>query len=108
MSWNKTSIEGARRKAEDKFAKVKEREARLVKEKSKSKQALDTKIAGLKALRLAKEAADKEAAEKEAAALAALKSKVKKSRPARKKAPVQKKAAVQEKAPVQEKAAVQE
>lgn len=91
MSWNRTSNEGARRKAEDKFAKVKEREARLVKEQSKSKQVLNDKIAGLKALRLAKEAADKEAA-----ALVALETKVKKARPARKKA----KAAVQEKAAV--------
>lgn len=81
MSWNSSTIEEARRKAEDKFTKAKKRDARLVKEQSKSQQALDDKVARLKALRLAKEAADKQAAAQEAV--------VKKPRATRKKAAVQ-------------------
>ncbi len=68
MSWNSTSSEEARRKAENKFAKAKKREANIVNEQSKSRQVLDDKVARLRALRLSKAAADREAAAQEPAA----------------------------------------
>ena len=50
-------------KAEQRFAATQKRAKQVAKEKEKSWQELNERVAKLKALRLAKEAADKEAAE---------------------------------------------
>lgn len=63
--------EAARRKAQDQFAKVKQRDAEALKDREKVQAAEAAKTARLRALRLAKEAIDKEAADKEAAEKAA-------------------------------------
>ena len=57
----------ARSKAEELFAASQKKAKQAVKEKEKARQKIDAQVARLRALRLAKEAADKEAAEKEAA-----------------------------------------
>lgn len=54
--------EEARRKAQEHFDKVKRHDAEIVKEREKLQQADAEKTARLRALRLAKEAADKAAA----------------------------------------------
>ncbi len=54
--------EEARRKAQEHFDKVKHHDAEIVKEREKLQQADAEKTARLRALRLAKEAADKAAA----------------------------------------------
>jgi hypothetical protein len=64
-----------RSKAEQKFAATQKKAKQAVKEKEKSWQELNARVAKLKALRLAKEAADKEAAELVAAEKAAAKKK---------------------------------
>ncbi len=66
-------------KAELQFAATQKRAKQAAKEKDKSWQELNERVAKLKALRLAKEAADKEAAEQAAAEKAA----AKKKRPSR-------------------------
>jgi hypothetical protein len=63
----------ARSKAEEQFAATQKKAKQALKEKEKAWQETEKKVAGLRALRLAKEAADKEAAEKEAAEKAAKK-----------------------------------
>jgi hypothetical protein len=63
--------EAARRKAQDQFAKVKQRDAEALKDREKVQAAEAAKTARLRALRLAKEAIDKEAADKEASEKAA-------------------------------------
>jgi hypothetical protein len=63
--------EAARRKAQDQFAKVKQRDAEALKDREKVEAAEAAKTARLRALRLAKEAVDKEVADKEAAEKAA-------------------------------------
>ena len=60
-------------KAEGKFTKVQEQERKALKERDKERQAANEQIARLKALRLAKEAADREVAAQAAAAKAAAK-----------------------------------
>ena len=57
----------ARSKAEEKFAKFKQQEKQALKERDKAQKATEEKTARLRALRLAKEAADKEQADKLAA-----------------------------------------
>jgi hypothetical protein len=64
--------EAARRKAQDQFAKVKQRDAEALKDREKVHAAEAAKTARLRALRLAKEAIDKEAADKEATEKAAV------------------------------------
>ena len=70
----------ARSKAEERFAKAKQQATHALKEREKADKALDEKTARLRALRLAKEAADKEAAE--SAAAEAKKSPRKRAKPA--------------------------
>jgi hypothetical protein len=60
--------EEARRKAQEQFAKVKQRDAEALKEREKIQAADAAKTARLRALRLAKEAADEAAAAQAAAA----------------------------------------
>jgi hypothetical protein len=57
----------ARLKAEEQFAATQKNDERALKEKEKARQEIAEHVAGLRALRLAKEAADKKAAEKAAA-----------------------------------------
>ena len=64
--------EAARRKAQDQFAKVKQRDAEALKDREKVQAAEAAKTAQLRALRLAKEASDREAAAKAAAEKAAV------------------------------------
>ena len=64
----KTSVEA-------KFAVTQKKDKPSLKEKEKARQERAEHVAGLRALRLAKEAADKKAAEKAAAEKAAAKSK---------------------------------
>ena len=63
----------ARTKAEEKFAAAQKRYKEVQKERDKEQQKQADQMAKLRALRLAKEAADKEAAEKAAAEKAAAK-----------------------------------
>lgn len=63
----------ARSKAEEQFAATQKKAKQALKEKEKAWQETEKKVANLRALRLAKEAADKEAAEKAAAEKAAKK-----------------------------------
>jgi hypothetical protein len=66
-----TKAEDARRKAHDQFAKGKQRNADALKERERTERAAAEKTSRLRALRLAKEAADLVVAEQEAAAKAA-------------------------------------
>lgn len=52
----RTRAEEARRTAQEQFAKVNKQEAVILKEKEKKRNAATEKTAGLRALRLAKEA----------------------------------------------------
>ena len=61
----------ARSKAEEQFAATQKKAKQALKEKEKAWQETEKKVAGLRALRLAKEAADKETAEEAAAEKAA-------------------------------------
>lgn len=65
----------AKSRAEIKFAATQKRDKQFLKEKEKAQQELVERVAKLRALRLAKEAADKEAAEQAAAEKAAAKKK---------------------------------
>ena len=66
MSNSNMSIKnGAHRKTQDYFARTAQRDSALKQEREKEKAADVAKTARLRALRLAKEAADKELAEKE-------------------------------------------
>jgi len=69
-----------RSKAEERFAKAKQQATHALKEREKADKAIDEKTARLRALRLAKEAADKEAAD--SAATEAKKSPRKRAKPA--------------------------
>jgi len=60
-------------RAEAQFAAIQKRDKQYFKEKDKANQELVERVAKLRALRLAKEAADKEAADKAAAEKAAAK-----------------------------------
>lgn len=64
-SSNKTQ---ARTRAQEQFAKVTQRDTEVRKEREKEQSATATKIAKLRALRLAKEAEDKKTADAEALA----------------------------------------
>ncbi len=57
----------ARLAAEEQFAVTQKKDKRALKEKEKARQEMAEHVASLRALRLAKEAADKKATEKEAA-----------------------------------------
>jgi hypothetical protein len=61
----------ARRRAEEKLSKTKQRESEAVRQKEQAATAVANKTARLRALRLAKEAADKETAARAAAEKAA-------------------------------------
>jgi len=63
----RTKAEEARRRAQDEFAKVKKREAKVLSDREKARNARLEKTARLRDLRLEKEAADREAAERLAA-----------------------------------------
>jgi hypothetical protein len=60
-------LKSVRTRAEGKFAKIKQQEKKFVKEKEKAEQERLAKSEHLRALRLARDAAEKEAAEQEAA-----------------------------------------
>lgn len=77
--------EAARSKAQAQFAKVKQRDAEALHDRERSQAADAAKTARLRALRLAKEAADKLAAE--AAAAEAKPTKTRRKRASVKKAP---------------------
>ncbi len=62
-------------KAEEQFAATQKKDKQALKGKKKEQQERAEHVANLKALRLAKDAADKEAAEQEAAEKAAAKNK---------------------------------
>lgn len=63
--------ETARSKAEEKFAKARDRQRTFEKERAKAETVLDQKILRLRALRLAKEATDREETERKAVEKAA-------------------------------------
>ena len=67
MSTRDARNEEARRKAQEKFAKIQQRDAESLKEKEQAFAAITAKTARLRALRLAKERTEKEAAERAAA-----------------------------------------
>ncbi len=62
-------------RAEEQFAATQKKDKQALKEKEKARQESAEHVAGLRALRLAKEAADKKAAEQAAAEKAAAKKK---------------------------------
>ncbi len=64
-----------RLRAEEQFAATQKKDKQALKEKEKARQENSEHVAKLRALRLAKEAADKKAAEKAAAEKAAAKTK---------------------------------
>ncbi len=66
MASNRMQAEAARLRAQEKFAKAANREKDALTERDKAFAAVISKTAGLRSLRLAKEAADKEAAYKAA------------------------------------------
>ena len=68
-------LKSVKSRAEEQFAATQKKNKQALKEKEKARQERAEHVAGLRALRLAKEAADKKAAEKEAAAKAATKNK---------------------------------
>ncbi len=72
-------LRSAKSRAEERFAATQKKGKQALKEKEKARQESAEHVANLRALRLAKEAADKEAAEQEAAEKAA----AKKKRPSR-------------------------
>jgi hypothetical protein len=82
MASNRLQSEETRRKAHEKFAKSEQRAKTVLSERHKAIAAVAAKSARLRALRLAKEAADNEAAAKKAAEKAAEKSKTNRSRAA--------------------------
>ena len=68
-------VKSVKSSAEEKFAAIQKKDKEAMKEKEKALQERTEHVASLRALRLAKEAADKEAAVKEAAEKAAAKKK---------------------------------
>ncbi len=60
-------VKSVKSRAEEQFAAIQKKDKQALKEKEKALQERAEHVAGLRALRLAKEAADKEAAEKAAA-----------------------------------------
>ncbi len=64
-------LKSVRLRAEEQFAATQKKDKRALKEKEKVRQEIAEHVASLRALRLAKEAADKKAAEKAAAEKAA-------------------------------------
>lgn len=73
MSQQGSRTARARTAAQSKFDKARQRDAAVLKDIEREQQKLAAKTERLRALRLAKEAADKAAAEKEAAAKTAAK-----------------------------------
>ncbi len=68
-------VESVKSRAEEKFSAIQKKDEKAMNEKKKALQERAEHVARLRALRLAKEAADKEAADKEAAEKAAAKKK---------------------------------
>ena len=68
-------LKSGRSRAEEQFAATQKKDKQALKEKEKARQERAEHVAKLRALRLAKEAADKKAAEKAAAEKAAAKNK---------------------------------
>ncbi len=68
-------LRSAKSRAEEQFAATQKKDKQALKEKEKARQESAEHVAGLRALRLAKEAAEKRAAEKAAAEKAAAKKK---------------------------------
>ncbi len=68
-------VKSVKSRAEEQFAAIQKKDKQALKEKEKARQERAEHVASLRALRLAKEAADKEAAVKEAAEKAAAKKK---------------------------------
>ncbi len=60
-------LKTAKSRAEEQFIATQKKDRQALKGKEKARQEIAERVASLRALRLAKEAADKEAAEKEAA-----------------------------------------
>ena len=59
-------LKSIRTKAEERFAAIQKKDEQALKEREKARLEMAKHVAGLRALRLAKEAADKKAAEKAA------------------------------------------
>ncbi len=68
-------LKSVKSRAEEQFAATRKKDKQALKEKEKARQERAEHVASLRALRLAKEAADKKAAEKAAAEIAAAKNK---------------------------------
>ncbi len=68
-------LKSVKSRAEEQFAATQKKDKQALTEKEKARQERTEHVAGLRALRLAKEAADKEAAEEAAAEKAAAKNK---------------------------------
>ncbi len=68
-------LKSIKSRAEEQFAATQKKDKQALKEKEKARQEIAEHVASLRALRLAKEAADKKAAEKAAAEKAAAKNK---------------------------------
>ncbi len=68
-------LKSVKSRAEEQFAATQKKDKQALKEKEKARQESAEHVAGLRALRLAKEAADKKAAEQAAAEKAAAKKK---------------------------------
>ncbi len=68
-------LKSARSRAEEQFTATQKKDKQALKEKEKARREKSEHVAKLRALRLAKEAADKEAAEKAAAEKVAAKNK---------------------------------
>ncbi len=68
-------VESVKSRAEEKFAAIQKKDKQTLKEKEKALQERTEHVARLRALRLAKEAADKKAAEETAAEKTAAKNK---------------------------------
>ncbi len=68
-------LRSVKSRAEEQFAATQKKDKQALKEKEKARQEKAEHVAGLRALRLAKEAADKKAAEEAAAEKAAAKNK---------------------------------
>ncbi len=68
-------LKSGRSRAEEQFAATQKKDKQALKEKEKARQEKADHVASLRALRLAKEAADKKTAEKAAAEKAAAKNK---------------------------------
>jgi len=69
-------LKSARSRAEEQFTATQKKDRQALKEKEKARQKEAEHVASLRALRLAKEAADKKAAEKAVAEKAAAKNKM--------------------------------